>query len=112
VGPKGTATHIYQDDLHSSIVSVLNSIINNKGRLIKNLKSCLLESIGSYSSDKRKTKEGIVNEYIDRLKSAETIIDEIDDDIFNGAIKKIIVFDDTLEFKLKYSEKSLFFHII
>ncbi|MCK9479263.1 MAG: recombinase family protein [Firmicutes bacterium] len=112
VEPKCTATHIYQDDLHSSIVSVLNSIINNKGRLIKNLKSCLFESIGSYSSDKRKTKEGIVNEYIDKLRSAENVIDEVDDDIFSGAIEKIIVFDDTLEFKLKYSEKSLFFHII
>jgi len=109
VGPKCFATHIYQDDLYSSIISALNSIINNKKKLITNLKDCLLESIGSHSVEKLNTKSEKVNEYMESLRSAEKVINEVDDDIFSGAVGKIIVFDDALEFKLKCHEKSIIF---
>lgn len=50
-----------------------------------------------------------VSEYINHLKSTENLLNEADDDIFSGAIEKISVFDDTLEFKLKCYDKTIIY---
>ncbi len=109
IGEKCSATHIYQDDLHDSIISVLNSLLVNKKKLVENLRSCALESIGSCLAEKQELKSDKVNEYINRIKASDIIITEVDDDIFNGVIERITIFDTTLEFKLKCRDKTIIY---
>jgi hypothetical protein len=66
-----------------------------------------LESIGSCLAEKQESKSDRVNEYVNRIKASNIIITEVDDDIFNGVIERITVFDTTLEFKLKCRDKTI-----
>lgn len=92
--------HIYDEDLKKAFVDMVNKTFSNKDKVLENLEDAMYKIL-SKGGKKSNNKLGSVIAFFEVLREKGIIISDFDDNLWNGLVEMVAIYNNTMVYKFK-----------